>query len=364
MAPNEIEALRARIQKVDVDLIALAAERVAVARLVGEAKRRAGLPTVDFVQERAVYHRAREEATRRRLDPGVAETLMAEMIRASLTAQEEDHLRAHGTGSGRVAVLVGGAGRMGGWFARFLEGQGFTVGILDPRAEASEREWAASRLPDADLVVMSVPPGATVAQYRAWRDSPPPGILVDISSIKTPLLEPIAGLRRAGARVASIHPMFGPATTLLRDADVVLCDTGDDGSTDAVAALFAATSARLVRVALADHDRIMADLLSLAHATAISFAAALPRSEHPVRSTTFQSLEALAAAVVRESPDVYFEIQADNPYSVEAIDRLRAVLDRLARSVRERDRDGFAELLHAGRAQTGAEEASEGGPRR
>jgi len=85
--------------------------------------------------------------------------------------------------------------------------------------------------------------------------------------------------------------------------------------------LFAPTTARLVRVPLEDHDRIMADLLSLAHAAAIAFALALPAAPPPVRSTTFRALEDLAAVVVRESPDVYYEIQASNPHSAAALDR-------------------------------------------
>jgi hypothetical protein len=51
----------------------------------------------------------------------------------------------------------------------------------------------------------------------------------------------------------------------------------------------------------------MADLLSLAHAAAIAFSLVLPTTEHPVSSTTFKALESLAGAVVRESPDVYYE---------------------------------------------------------
>ena len=107
-----------------------------------------------------------------------------------------------------------------------------------------------------------------------------------------------------------------------------------------------------MRLPLADHDRIMADLLSLAHATAIVFALALPESGHPVRSTTFRALESLAAAVVRESPDVYYEIQAMNPHSAAALARLREALDRIIAAVSARDTKEFACLLEEGRRRT------------
>src|SRR5262249_31609405 len=146
-------------------------------------------------------------------------------------------------------------------------------------------------------------------------------------------------------RVASIHPMFGPSAVLLRDADVVICDTGDAEATATVEGLFQPTTARLVRLALADHDRIMADLMSLAHATAIAFSLSLPETERPVRSTTFQALEALAAAVVRESPEVYYEIQVGNPHSMEALENLRLALARIVATIKGRDSSGFRSLF-------------------
>ena len=146
--------------------------------------------------------------------------------------------------------------------------------------------------------------------------------------------------------------MFGPSTVLLRDADVVICDTGDPEAAAAVEALFQPTTAHLVRLPLADHDRVMADLLSLAHAAAIAFALALPPTEHPVRSTTYKALESLAASVVRESPDVYYEIQARNPHSAAAVERLSAAVRRLAAAAGSRDATEFRALFEEGQRRT------------
>ncbi len=96
----------------------------------------------------------------------------------------------------------------------------------------------------------------------------------------------------------------------------------------------------------------MADLLNLAHASAIAFALSLPQTEHPVQSTTFQALEAVAAAVVRESPEVYYEIQAGNPHALEALERLRQALDRIVDTIKSRDAAGFHALFVEGRKRT------------
>jgi chorismate mutase/prephenate dehydrogenase len=353
---EELEALRRRIHAIDAELLALAAERIGLARRVGEAKRREGRATVDYAQERVVLERARELARQRNLDPAVAEEILTTLIRASVSIQEADRLRHTAAGAGKTAVVVGGAGRMGRWLLRFLDAHGATVEILDPAAGPAESRRGEEAVARADLVFCATSPGVTAQLYRSWSAGPPQalprGVIADIASIKSPLVEPIARLRRAGGRVASIHPMFGPATALLRERDVVVCDTGDASATEAVEALFRPTSARLVRLPLADHDRIMADLLSLAHASAIAFALALPETEHPVRSTTFQALERLSAEVVRESADVYFEIQADNPYSAAAVERLRQALEAVIAAAQARDPERFRQLLIQGQRRT------------
>jgi len=349
---ESLKSLRERMRLLDLELVALAAQRVVLAKRVGEIKRRQGISTVDYAQERAVLDRARSAARERGLDPRVAEDLFTRLIRVSVSAQAEDRIRSLALGAGKSAVVVGGAGRMGRWLWHFLTALGYTTGVIDPVAAPDDDAWARRALPSAELIVCSVPPAVIAKLYDEFAANPPAGMVVDIASIKTPVIGPIRTLRGAGVRVASIHPMFGPSAVLLRDADVVICDTGDAEATAIVERLFQPTTARLVHLPLADHDRIMADLLSLAHATAIAFALSVPQTEHPVRSTTFQALEALAAAVVRESPEVYYEIQAGNPHSMEALERLRLAIDRIVTTIRGRDSRGFQLLFDEGRRRT------------
>src|SRR5690349_7640186 len=52
MAEENLDALRERIRQLDMELLERAAQRVELARQVGEMKRRQQLPTVDYAQER------------------------------------------------------------------------------------------------------------------------------------------------------------------------------------------------------------------------------------------------------------------------------------------------------------------------
>ncbi len=352
MAERTLEDIRDRIRSLDRELVGLAAERLELTRQAGEAKRRLNLPTVDYKQERVVLDRALGFAEERGLEPSLAEDLFTLLIRAAVMAQDADSVRMAAVGAGQSAVVVGGAGRMGLWLRRFLSAQGYDTASLDPASEADENERARRAFPSADLIVCSTPPLATAQLYSAWLSQPPAGILVDIASIKTPLIAPIRALQKAGARVASIHPMFGPSAVLLRGADVVICDTGDSDTGSVVEKLFQPTTARVVHIPLDEHDRIMADLLSLAHAAAIAVALALPDSQHPVSSTTFRALKSLAGSVVRESSEVYYEIQAMNPHSAASLDRLGKAVERIVHAVSTRDAKAFQELLLEGQHHT------------
>lgn len=350
--PESLEELRDRIRQLDQQMIQLAAERLVLGRAVGDAKRKAQLPTVDYAQERVVLDRARAAAVAMELDPRVAEDLFITLIKATVSAQDLDHRRQAALGLGKQAIVVGGAGRMGQWLLGFLRDQGYRAASLDPGSPEEENHWAQSALPGADLVICSTPPTVTAELYRDWIPNPPRGVIADIASIKTPLLAPISALQQAGARVASFHPMFGPSIRLLRDSDVVICDTGDLAATAVINSLFTPTTAKLIHLPIIEHDRVMAEVLSLAHMTALTFAISLPAKSPGVRSTTLGALETIAHNIVRESADVYYEIQTENPHSAAVLNRLHEGLSRLSETIRNHDPEAFRELLELGKQRT------------
>jgi len=57
-AVEDLERIRAEVERVDRELIRLIGERVRLAREIGAAKRRAGVPTLDPAREAAVIRRA------------------------------------------------------------------------------------------------------------------------------------------------------------------------------------------------------------------------------------------------------------------------------------------------------------------
>jgi chorismate mutase/prephenate dehydrogenase len=354
----DLDTLRGQLSGVDRKLLELIAERQRLSREIASVKHSTGHPTRDYRRERDVLMAARASAQELGVSPAVAEQIMALLILSSLATQEKARVLAQGGGSGKRALVIGGCGKMGGWFAEFLSSQGYAVEIADPKDAPPgfehRRDWQEGPL-DHDLVVVATPLGATAEVLEALALRRPPGLVFDLGSLKTPLRQGLAALRAAGVRVSSVHPMFGPDTELLSGRHVIFIDVGDARSLAEAQELFAPTMAERVVMGLDEHDRLIAYVLGLSHALNIVFFTALAESGEAaprlarLSSSTFDAQLEVASRVAHDSPALYYEIQALNEYGGESLAALLLAVERLRATVRSHDERGFAAMMLRGR---------------
>jgi len=354
-----LDDLRTQLSGLDRQLLELIAERQRVSREIARVKRAIGHPTRDYAREREVILAVRSGAAALGVPADAAEEVMRVLIRSSLTTQEQASVAAGGAGSGRSALVIGGAGKIGGWFAQFLDSQGFDVEVADPAASGpgTLADWRTGPLRH-DFIVVATPLGVTDTILRELAQRRPAGVVFDVGSLKTPLRGGLEALRAAGVRVGSLHPMFGPNTELLSGRHVIFIDLGAGDALERTRALFAPTMAEQVVMGLDQHDRLIAYVLGLSHALNIAFFTALARSGEAaptlvqMSSTTFDAQFDIASAVAQESPELYFEIQRLNEYGAESLTALAQAVDSLRDAVQRGDAGRFRELMHAGREYT------------
>ena len=351
-----LEELRGHLDGLDRRLLQLIAERQATSREIARVKRSTGYATRDYRREREVILGARQIATELGISPDVAETLMRLLIRSSLTTQEQASVAAQASGSGRRALVIGGAGKMGAWFAQFLASQGFAVEIADPKAPAASMamsDWHESRL-DQDLIVVAAPLAITNTILRELAARKPPGLVFDLGSLKSPLRAGLEALRSAGVAVTSVHPMFGPDTELLSGRHVIFIDLGDAAALQGARALFAPTMAEQTVMGLDEHDRLIAYVLGLSHALNIAFLTALADSGEAaprlvrLSSTTCDAQFDIASTVAEESPELYFEIQRLNDFGSESLEALARAVESVRTAVMAGDQARFKALMLLG----------------
>jgi chorismate mutase / prephenate dehydrogenase len=325
---------------------------------VASVKRATGRPTRDYERERDVIMNVRAAAAERGVSPALAEQLLRLLIRSSLTTQEQASVVAHGAGSGRRALVIGGAGKMGGWFVSFLASQGFAVEVADPAVapEGVKRvdDWRSTDL-QHDFILLATPLGITDAILRDLALRRPPGVIFDVGSLKSPLRAGLMALKSHGCKVTSVHPMFGPDTELLSGRHVVFVDLGHQDALASVRELFAPTMAEQVVMSLDDHDRLIAYVLGLSHALNIAFFTVLAESGEAaprlarMSSTTFDAQLEVAGRVAQDSPDLYYEIQSLNDYGAESLEALCQAVERLRTAVISQNHDAFVALMRRGR---------------
>lgn len=355
---KSLEELRARLDVIDRELLQLVAERQSLGSQIAAVKRATGQPTRDFRREREVLLKARRDAESLGVSPAVAELLMQALIQESLTTQEQARIAWQGKGSGRRALVIGGRGKMGRWFADFLASQGFAVTIADPAGPAegyeSVGDWRQCDLQACDLIVVATPIRIANEVLGELAERRPRGVVFDIGSLKTPLRSGLERLCAAGCQVTSVHPMFGPDTELLSGRHVIFIDLGCAQALEEARSLFGSTMAELVVMGLDEHDRLIAYVLGLSHALNIAFFTALAESGEAaprlarMSSTTFDSQLEVATRVAAESPDLYYEIQSLNEYGEESLNALRSAVERLWDAVHEHDAPSFTAMMRRG----------------
>jgi chorismate mutase/prephenate dehydrogenase len=359
MSTDRLAALRAELSELDAQLLHIAARRTQISLQIGRVKGDLGRGTRDFTREKVVLDRASAQGQALGLPDGLAERLQLQLIEASLSVQEQDRIAQDGSGDGKRALVIGGSGRMGRWFVTFLAAQGYDVTVADPAPGPDGPSWVADWTTlevSHDLVVVATPLAATCEVLQALAVVQPPGVVFDISSLKTPLQEGHQALLEAGVRVTSLHPMFGPDTSLLSGRHVLLVDVGSAEATRCVRDLFSATMAEHTELSWQKHDALIAEVLGLSHALNLAFSAALANSGTPlallrrVSSTTFDAQLDVATRVMQENPRLYFDIQAYNPYGREVLERLQRAIQHIAALAEHRDAVGFAREMDDGRA--------------
>jgi chorismate mutase / prephenate dehydrogenase len=360
MTPDatSLDDLRRRINEIDDRLIELVAERKRLSEEVAQVKRSTGRATRDYERERDVIIAARTKASELGVSPDVAEELLRILIRSSLTTQEQASVAARGAGSGRRALIIGGGGKMGRWFAEFLTSQGFSVEVADPGGAPAGvthvTDWRATDLKQ-DFILLATPLGITDAILRDLALRRPQGVVFDVGSLKSPLRAGLLALKSHGVRVTSVHPMFGPDTELLSGRHVVFVDLGHAEALQKARELFAPTMAEQVVMSLDDHDRLIAYVLGLSHALNIAFFTALAESGEAaprlarMSSTTFDNQLEVASAVAHESPELYYEIQSLNDYGAESLEALAKAVERIRTAILSQNHDAFVALMQRGR---------------
>jgi chorismate mutase / prephenate dehydrogenase len=354
---SNIDALRSSVLRIDEEIVSLIAKRLDVVSRIGRRKRQENLELRDFARERIVLENALSCGTQRALPGSLTQTVFESIMAHSLAVQERDIVMDTAGGSGKSALIIGGKGKIGNWFVRFLSSQGFQVQVADPQVgsetELMVRDWRSLSL-NQDVIIVAVPLGQCAAVLTEIAERRPEGLLFDVASLKSPLKEALSMLHRKGCRVTSVHPMFGPDTEMLSGRHVIFLDVGHREATACARNLFAGTMAHCVEMTLDAHDQLMAHVLGLTHLLNIAFCTALRNSGEEaerlqqISSTSFEGQIQVTHRISMENPHLYYEIQRLNPFRKGPQQALTAALAEIIETIESGDEAAFVRIMETG----------------
>ncbi len=239
-----------------------------------------------------------------------------------------------------VIGIVGSGGAYGRWLRGFFEQRmGLQVIGHDPVDAASQTPE--ELLERADVLLFSAPIRHTPALIREYvRQSAGRErgrLWLDVTSIKA---EPVAAMLESQASVAGLHPMTAPPKApTLKGRVLVVCEARLEPRWQAwLGQLCDALQAECVRGTAEYHDRVMALVQAMVHATHLAQAGVLReyapmlgqlQALMPYRSAAFELDAAIISRILSLNPAIYEDIQFGNPHAGEVLDHLLAQLQQL-----------------------------------
>lgn len=246
-----------------------------------------------------------------------------------------------------VIGIVGSRGAYGRWLARFFrERMGLEVLGRDPDGDMALGERAL--LERCDVLLFSTPIRATpalIANYVRIAAGAERGQLwLDITSIKS---RPVAAMLASRAEVAGLHPMCAPphAPTLKGHA-MVVCEARIDAWRAWLGHFLAATQASCVHAEPDRHDRAMALVQGMVHASHMAqgmlWRELAPdvgglAAIAPFNTVGYQLDLAVTRRMLSGNPAIYQDIQFENPHVAPMLARLATHLASLSDLVQAGD---------------------------
>lgn len=330
-----LQELRAALDQIDHDLLALLVRRMDVVAEIASRKRAHQVPIRDLGRERRILDDRCARAEELGLPSDSIESIFRQLMLMSRERQAALRAAVPNDVEPKRVAIVGGAGGMGRSLQTLFTDLGHEVSIADLDTSLTPIEAAKV----ADVVVISVPIRDTRSVIEeVGPHLRPDALLMDVTSIKADPME--AMLASTSASVHGTHPMFGPGVNTYQGQRVVICPGRGEVWLDWIRTMFGARGLLVTEATPAEHDAVMAIVQVLHHFKTQVLGLALSGLGVPLKETLrFTSPAYLLETYVTgrhfaQSPELYGPIEMLNPDSSkvtrafqDASQRLAAILD-------------------------------------
>lgn len=281
----------------------------------------------------------------------------------------------------RITIL-GGAGGMGEWFARFFKENNCDVRIVDisDKTEAVAKELGVEfstinvlkaevgalkeEFADTDIVLVSVPIDVTGRVIeRVGPELQEGSLLMDVTSLKKAPVEMMEKCTSAGVEILGTHPLFGPSAKSLHGLPVLFVPIRKGPLYEEIYDIFERNGAKIEFLTADEHDEIMAVIQGLPHFILFSYGITLKDldfdAERAIRfmGPMYAVVMDFVGRLLHQDPYLYAQIQTNFEMST-IHDAFLAAATRLSELVSEGNVDAIMEELQMAKRHFGDTEGA------
>ncbi|WP_439241684.1 bifunctional chorismate mutase/prephenate dehydrogenase [Lonepinella sp. BR2474] len=341
-----LKEIRTEIDSVDGELIKLFAKRLALVKKVGEVKHQHGLPIYVPEREADMLAARRQEAEKIGVPADLIEDVLRRFMRESYTSENHFGFKTVNPDIKKI-VVVGGNGKLGGLFVRFLGLSGYTVEIL------GRQDWQRAEhiLANTDVVIVCVPIANTLDTIKRLQPYLTPNMLLtDLTSVKRQPLQKMLEVHHGA--VVGLHPMFGPDVASMAKQVIVRCDGRYPERYQWLLEQMAIWGAKIYQVEAAEHDHSMTYIQALRHFS--TFANGLHLSKQPVKLANLLALSspiyrlelAMIGRLFAQDGGLYADIILDKPENLAVIESLKDSYVESLKFFETGDKQGFIDTFN------------------
>ncbi|WP_443091532.1 bifunctional chorismate mutase/prephenate dehydrogenase [Basfia succiniciproducens] len=341
-----LKEIRAKIDQLDRELLEVFAKRLALVKKVGEIKHQQGLPIYVPEREADMLAARRSEAEKMGIPADLIEDVLRRVMRESYANEHEHGFKTVNPAIKKI-VIVGGKGKLGGLFGRFLTASGYFVEAL------GSKDWdnAMTILGGANAVIVCVPIVKTLETIERLKPYLTEDMLLtDLTSVKRRPLEKMLEIHQGA--VVGLHPMFGPDIASMAKQVVVRCDGRYPERYQWLLEQIQMWGARIYQADAAEHDHSMTYIQALRHFA--TFANGLHLSRQPVKLANLLALSspiyrlelAMIGRLFAQDGSLYADIIMDKPENLEVIESLKQSYEDSLKFFENGDREGFIKTFN------------------
>lgn len=329
-----------------------------VARRIGNIKIASKMDIRDPDIEAKILEKMQKRAAELKLPQELIEELFKGLIGNSV--QEQKRLNSEMAERKRIGkcTIYGGGGGMGRLLAELLQMRGYDICVIRSSGAIQsfpQLEDIECSIADSDFSIVSVPMSLTSEVIKRAAMEIPGKRVYEICSMKDHLKGAISEAEREGAKVISLHPMFGPRIGSFRNLPVLFCGEKQQFAEDPLWKAFEAVGSKLLTIPVEKHDLLMTYILQLTHGVNIIYLTVLSNSGIDLEELNMaaspicrQQLKN-ARAVAQQDPKLYFEIQRLSGHLDELYDQIEKAERMLRDALKEESSTKFKSLMGIGK---------------